>query len=147
MTDREKESVSRMRRRGFGYADIARALGIPDGTVKTYCKRNCLQDADLELTYGAWRDFAVPLECRQCGKPLVQGERHKPRSFCSDSCRLAWWNSHRNEVRRKGAHVMACAICGEAFSSYDPNRKFCSTSCYVQSRFGGNRHDVRATQA
>lgn len=147
MTEHEKESVSRMRRRGFGCTDIARALNIPEKTIKSYCTRNSLQDADLQATYEAWREFSIPLECKQCGKPLSQGMKQKPKSFCSDSCRLAWWNSHRSEVRQKSASALKCAVCGKEFSSYESNRKFCSISCYMDSRFGGSRHDARSFEA
>lgn len=142
MTEREKESTLRLRSRGCGYADIARALGLPEATVKTFCSRNRLLDADLERLYDARRDFSVPLTCLQCGVALGQDAKHKPKRFCSESCRRAWWNARRDAINKKGAHIIACASCGKVFLSYDSHRKFCSHPCYIASRFGGSRHDA-----
>jgi len=42
MTDKDKREITQMRRGGMGYGRIARLLGIPLSTVKSYCRRNNL---------------------------------------------------------------------------------------------------------
>lgn len=135
MTENEKATICRLRWRELGCAEIAEALGLPEGTVKTYCARNALRDSDLEALFEARREFAVGVVCICCGAALDQSPGHRHKRFCSDACRLAWWNAHRDVVNRKNAHVFICAACGREFSSYDPNRKFCSTPCYMNYRF------------
>jgi endogenous inhibitor of DNA gyrase (YacG/DUF329 family) len=38
------------------------------------------------------------LNCRQCGKPIVQKLDWRPRAFCDYSCRMAWHNARRLEA-------------------------------------------------
>lgn len=141
MTDFVKGAIRRMRRQGSAYKEIAAALEISEATVKTFCRRNHLQDTDLQTFKSAREDFAVPAVCAQCGRALVQGEQSKARRFCSDQCRLAWWNSHRDKVTPKNTRRLVCAACGREFQSYCAERKYCSHACYIKARFGGERND------
>lgn len=131
-----QDSIRCLRRRGVSYAEIAHALGIPETTVKTFCMRNGLRDADLEAYLEAWRKSAPPIVCKQCGEPLLQGVKRKPKQFCSDACRLKWWNAHRREVNKKGVRKRVCLACGKRFVSYDAARKYCCQACYLRIRFG-----------
>lgn len=140
MTESEKERIRNMRWRDAAYLDIAAALGLPEATVKTFCRRNRLQDSDLQVLKTARQDFAIPAVCIQCGALLVQGIKQKPKRFCSDNCRLAWWNSHREVVKQKKAQKLMCAACGKEFRGYNAGRKFCSHACYIRTRFGGDRY-------
>jgi endogenous inhibitor of DNA gyrase (YacG/DUF329 family) len=128
---KQREQVSHMRNEGYGYSRIAQALGISENTVKSYCKRNQLggRTDNPSLKTG---DF-----CRNCGKPLEQIRGRKTRKFCSDKCRVTWWNTHPEQVKRKAVYDLKCAHCGAAFESYgNGSRKFCSHSCYISNRFG-----------
>ena len=143
MTNTQKERIQRMRWRDCSYIEISEALGVPEATIKSFCRRNNLQDADLQTLKAAREDFAIPVVCTQCGLMLEQGAKRKPRRFCSDKCRLAWWNSHRHEINHKKIRKLICAACGNEFKSYDAGRKYCSHACYIQTRFGGDRLDSR----
>lgn len=42
MTNAEKVQITRLRGLGLGYTQIANRLGLPKGTVGTFCRRNGL---------------------------------------------------------------------------------------------------------
>ena len=121
MTVSEKKSIDALRRRGLGYRRIAGELRLPADTVKMYCRRHPLSP-DAEFEPG---DF-----CLNCGASLNHIPGKKKRKFCSDKCRMAWWNSHRELVKHK---TMICLNCGKEFQSLYKNRKYCSRKCYLQA--------------
>lgn len=129
MTGDEKQKVRLMRQQGVGYAQIAASLDISLNTVKSFCRRNNLQSGVVMKTDTG--------DCRQCGKRLHQEPKRKPRRFCSDKCRLAWWNDNRDKLNRKAVYQLICAHCGKEFESYgNKNRKYCTHACYIKDRFG-----------
>ena len=81
------------------------------------------------------------LTCPQCGKPITQRTGHK-KKFCSDRCRMDYWNSHQDQVLRKAYYTLVCKNCGQTFRCYgNAHRKFCCRSCYENYRKRGNRYD------
>jgi len=128
-----------MRKRGIGMTQIAADLNLSVNTIKSHCRRHPLPVAETKPEYLA--GF-----CKQCGKAVEQNPGRKTKWFCSDSCRMVWWNSHRNEVTRRTAQTMICAHCGRRFDSYEKeHRKYCSHRCYIKDRFrGDSAHDKRA---
>ena len=98
MTKVQKETLHSLRLDGYGYAAIADTLGISINTVKSYCQRNNLSYVE-KVTQNI--ETLPLLYCQHCGKRLNQKEKSKPRKFCSDKCRLAWWNSHPSEFFNK----------------------------------------------
>ena len=127
MTDKQKIEIEKMRREGLGYKKIAVALDLSENTVKSYCRRLPTIAADNE-------------KCMCCGKPLSQIPGHKKKKFCSDSCRMKWWNSHLDIVKRKALYTFVCPCCGKEFTVYgNANRKYCCHECYIDDRFGGVR--------
>lgn len=137
MTDKQKEQVRLMRWRGISYKEIAYALHLSKSSIRTHCVRHSLSDEDMESIKITQRDFSKAAVCKHCGQPLEQSGKHKPRQFCSDKCRFAWWNAHRDICRKKGTEQKSCVGCGMAFFSYDSKRKYCSHQCYIRTRFGG----------
>jgi len=121
MTDLQKDQIITMRKQKMKYADIAQTLGIPVNTIKTFCRRNGMT-AELAP--------AKPV-CKNCGSPLTHTPKARPRLFCSDHCKQAWWNKHRHE--RVSAKIVphTCPTCGKLFADYSgANRKYCSQECY-----------------
>ena len=49
--------------------------------------------------------------CPQCGKHVKQRTRHKKR-FCSDRCRMKYWNSRPDLIRRMAYYTITCQNCG-----------------------------------
>lgn len=126
MTDRDREDIRRYRQEGYGYRSIAKQLGVPVGTIRTYCLRH---KEELEAPMPA------AVQCKMCGKPLVMTVGKKAKTFCSDACRMRWWNAHPEEVRRKAYYSFVCPQCGKPFMSYgNSNRKYCSHTCANHSR-------------
>jgi endogenous inhibitor of DNA gyrase (YacG/DUF329 family) len=137
MTQTEKERISKLRAEGLGATRIAKQLGLSVNTVKSYMRRTPVVETRPEPS------IDVGTNCKQCGVPLSQHPHHKTKLFCSDACRMAWWSSHRSEIAIKTAVSLTCAYCGKPFNSYSSeNRKYCSHACYINDRFGGERHDT-----
>ena len=120
MTWQEQRTVLKLLSGGAGYKKIATQLGLPVNTVKSFCRR---QNGGTEQV------------CANCGAALVQTPHHKAKRFCSDRCRMAWWNAHQDQVNRKAVYVLTCKYCGKEFESYG-NRKrvYCSRGCYDAAR-------------
>ena len=127
MTNYEKEQIKTLRLQGHGYVKIGQMLGLSNNTVRSFCRRNGLDGDTPKNT----------VFCQHCGKRIKVVPKRKPRKFCSDDCRTAWWNSHLDCVNRKAVYDFTCACCGEAFTAYgNRNRKYCSHRCYIAGRFG-----------
>ena len=124
MTGTQKEQIARLRGKGKSYALIAADLGISESTVKSHCRRNNL---GANYTQPAISADA----CEYCGKPLKHTPGAKRRRFCSDKCRMAWWNTHPEAVNKKAVYHFKCAACGAPFESYgNAKRKYCSRACF-----------------
>lgn len=135
MKQQQKEKIIQMRREGFSYSGISTALGISENTVKSFCRRNNLGIGYTESC--ALKDGVL---CRECGIPLAQTAGAKQKRFCSDKCRMTWWNHHPEAVNRKALYTFTCPICGRRFESYgNKNRKYCTRACYGRSK--AVRHD------
>ena len=138
MTKNEKEQVDRLRREGLGYKKIAQIIGVSDNSVKTYCRRKGKDEVFQEIV--APMPGTVHRECLCCGKEVLQTAGRKEKKFCSDRCRMKWWNSHLDLVKRKAMYEFTCPCCGKQFTAYgNANRKYCSHACYIEDRFGGIR--------
>ena len=80
--------------------------------------------------------------CRSCGKAIENVPKRKPRQFCSDACRMKWWNAHPDEVKRKAYYTFTCPHCGRQFESYgNDHRKYCSRGCSAAGRRKGGAPD------
>lgn len=130
MTDDEKRQIIVLRRDGIGYGKIAQQTGVSVNTVKSFCRRG-----NLVVSTGG------KSVCECCGKQIEQVPGRKQKRFCSDSCRNKWWNGHLDLVKRKAVYTFTCPNCGKIFKVYgNSQRKFCCHACYIEYRFGGDRH-------
>ena len=126
MTNEQKAKIIDMRKEGDAYLLISQKTGLSVNTVSSYCRRNGLCKESVEKAKN----------CKQCGKPIKRIQKRKPRKFCSNRCRIKWWNSHPDSVNRKAVYHFTCAYCGQPFSAYgNSNRKYCSHACYIADRF------------
>lgn len=129
MDVKTQENIRSMRAKGCSYKKIAKHLGISSNTVHTFCRRDKLSGKSEPV-----------MRCKQCGGEIVPVPKAKPKKFCSDICRTAWWNSHLDQVNKKAIYEFCCEYCGKAFTAYgNAKRKFCSHNCYIQSRFSKER--------
>ncbi len=134
MTDVEKKQIREYRKNGMGYKQIASLLNLSVNTIKTFCRRNNLTEEGMK----------PETKCEYCGAEILQKEHRKRKRFCSDACRMKWWNSHPEKVRRKAIYHYSCCHCHKPFTAYgNDHRKYCSWGCYVEHRYGGNTHERR----
>ena len=133
MTNEERTQIAELQRQGYGYKKITTITGLPQNTVKSFCSRHPVVDTD-----STEQDDL----CRNCKKPLEQTPHKRQKKFCSDACRMAWWNNHPELVQRKAYYTVTCAHCGKQFESYgNAHRRFCSRACYAEFRRKEPRYD------
>lgn len=118
MTNSEKMKIETLARAKMPASQIAEQLGLSKNTVKSYLQRR--KNADV---------------CLDCGVVLKQIEHHKKKKFCSDKCRMHYWNTHPQEMSHKNAVTIQCEHCGKDVFSYRRKpRRFCSRACAVLGR-------------
>lgn len=125
MTEEQKQQITALRKSLVGYKKIAKTLGIGLVAVKSYCRYHHLQEKDL---------FPLSGLCRYCKKPLENIPRRKPKKYCSDVCRMAWWSEHRDELNRRVIYHHRCLQCGIEFENGAKKSRFCSRKCYAAFR-------------
>ena len=114
-------AINNMRLEGHSPSMIAAKLGLSPSTVRSHIHRH--------------RHIPGTKSCKHCGQPLVQPKGRREKKFCSDRCRMAWWNSHKEEVNKQAFYKLTCQQCGKEFDSYgNANRKYCCRTCYIASR-------------
>lgn len=134
MTENQKRQVAVLRNQGIGCEKIAQQTGLSKNTIKSFCRRNNLKPP---MTVAVTSKEESVCEC--CGNLVLQAQGRKKKRFCSDSCRNRWWNAHLDIVKRKANYNFTCPVCKKHFVAYgNARRKYCSHSCYIQDRFGGN---------
>ena len=157
MTIDQKKKIQQMRQEDRSYLEIALTLGISKNTIKSYCRRKNLDTSEGSTAKTAVlkRSCEIHTDCKQCGKPLVQGKRGQPKKFCSEECRRTWWKGNSSQIAKKAWYTLTCSMCGKEFESYgNKERKFCDHSCYISYRYNdfakrkrfekaGDDHDSR----
>ena len=127
MDAKQKEEIAHLRMQGMTYEQVATQLQLSVNTVKSYCQRNRLG--------GRKQAVSEKYFCRQCGMEVKQTLHRKLKKFCSDKCRMKWWNSNLKELHRKSGQSIVCPICKNVFIVYaSANRKYCSRVCYGKSK-------------
>lgn len=124
MTTTQKQQIEELRGKGETYAVIAETIGVSENTVKSYCRRNGIEVAKKKFE-----------TCPECGMPLMHIPHKRQKRFCSDKCRLAWWEKHPEGLNRKAIYHFVCLNCGTSFTAYgNSKRKYCSRSCASAAR-------------
>jgi len=119
MTKQEKEQIKKMRLEGYGYGKIAQVLNIPKSTISSFC-----------ITL-----MSQPSLCLDCNKRLKQATGHRQKKYCSDKCRMNYWKSHKDEIKRSLDYSVECSHCHRVFFTYQSlNRKYCSRDCFLKNK-------------
>ncbi|NBK21122.1 MAG: RNA polymerase subunit sigma-70, partial [Spirochaetia bacterium] len=98
MTDQQSKQITNMRESGLGYTTIASQIGLSKDCVKSYCRthgltgRRSSSHVDKEVGSNT---------CRTCGRYLQHTPGKRKKQYCSDACRMDWWNGHQDKVKRK----------------------------------------------
>jgi hypothetical protein len=133
MTEKLEKQIIEMRISGFGFAAIASRLHLTRIAVRAFCKAQGLMEKRSPTLEMKNPD---PDSCKSCGKQLNNTAGKKNKKFCSDRCRMDWWNTHPNMVKRKAFYLFTCAFCGDEFTSYgNAKRKYCCHECYINDRY------------
>jgi len=140
MTDSQKKQIIKLRLTGMGYGKISSTVGVSINTVKSFCRRNPVNEnispEKVKVLSGE------SSSCENCGQTINQIAQQKKRRFCCDACRNKWWNSHLDLVERRKVYTFICPHCKKEFQIYgDSRRKYCSHACYIADRFGGGSHE------
>ena len=128
MNDTQKRTINEMRLAGQGYSLIAETLGISTNTIKSYCRRTGL------VGHKAENDDSIEQKdaCKHCGAALPQRSYTKPKTFCSDECRIRWWSKNRNQSAGAATVQKHCEHCGHVFrSQVSAKRKYCCLACFI----------------
>ncbi|MER0123339.1 RNA polymerase subunit sigma-70 [Streptococcus sp. ZJ93] len=132
----QQSAIRQLRQDGLGYKAISHKLSISVNTIKSFCRREGLisqktNTAKISCDY-----------CPVCAKSLTHISGKKKKKYCSDRCRMKWWNTHQEKVKRKAFSNQICVGCLHSFTSYgNQKRKYCSHHCYITDRFGGRNED------
>ncbi len=120
MTKYEMTQIQILRAKQFTCAQIASETGLPVNTVKSYLRRHPVDAQSV---------------CLQCGKPVIQTPHRKEKKFCSDKCRLRWWNEHPERITHRAVCRKTCLYCGAEFIAHrNEKQKYCSRKCYNLAR-------------
>lgn len=144
MTDLQKQQIAEMRESGSTYADIAAALSLPIGTIKSYFSRN---PASKTVTPVILPDIPeMPTGCcKRCGQPLNNTPGHRQKTFCSSECQRLYWREHPELMNHTAIIQKRCPSCGKEFSDYrGHSRKYCSHACYIEYRY--RREDTHESE-
>lgn len=126
MTNEQKNQILALREQGCGYAAIAKITALSINTVKSFCRRN-----GLMATSAAEATPACPF----CGDALEQRAKAKPKRFCSEGCRRAWWRAHSAAGVKKAYYQKVCAYCGKPYTVYGRQEsKYCGLDCAHNAR-------------
>lgn len=66
---------------------IAEMIGVSVNTVKSHLRRHKEEGAGC-------------IPCLYCGTPVPQNEGRKQKKYCSDSCRMRYWNGQYRERKK-----------------------------------------------
>lgn len=113
--------IIELREKGYGYKRISKEVGISPSAVRHICTKD-----DEKLLHG---------KCKNCNCSIKSLKGKKKKIFCSDKCRMQWWNNNQNEVNKKAYYNYTCKECNKAFEVYgNSNRTYCSQICYLNSK-------------
>ncbi len=113
-----KDKVLELKNKGYSYNAISKELGIPVSTAKTYLRRDSIERGS---------------KCKHCGAELINVVGKKLKKFCSDKCRMTWWNSHRDDVKRNTFYTFKFPCCNSDFVAYgNKKRIYCSIACFTK---------------
>lgn len=127
-----KTEIIRLRKNGLSYKDISIFLNMSINTIKSVCRRLKVEKQSIDTNRSI---------CLLCKASLAHINGKKEKKYCSDNCRMKWWNAHLDKVNKKSYSEHICLNCQKPFQSYaNTKRKYCSHACYIVARFG-DYHD------
>lgn len=139
MTEEQALQIRKLRGQGAGYKQIGDILNLTRDCVRSYCRHHGLSGHAAAVRMNIKERIGSGEACSFCGEPLKKAHTGRPKRFCSDECRMAYWKGHRDLVKRnpKAIYVRECPHCHKTFEAYgNKHRKYCCHDHYVKDRFG-----------
>lgn len=140
MIDEQKRQIRLLREHGMSFSKISAYTGAAMSSVHYQCRDVKVdEDAVDEQLLEKIENREV---CAYCGGKLQPSAAGRPKRFCCDDCRKAYWKMHRNEAKKntKYIYTKVCPYCGRTFEAYAKrNRKYCCHEHYVLDRFGSRK--------
>ena len=93
MTKQEKGQIELLRTSGYSYGEIAKMLTLTRSTVSNYCLRNDISAPDKDIAQALSYGYRL---CPNC-KRLFEVQNQKSKQFCSDICRVKYWQREEKE--------------------------------------------------
>ncbi len=53
----------------------------------------------------------LPEFCKACGDRIIHKQNRNNKIFCSDNCRVTWWNANLDKVKRRAYYDKVCFYC------------------------------------
>lgn len=124
--------IKELRQEGYGYKRIAKELSISSSAVRHLCLK--IEDEEEFVS-----------SCKNCNTRTRSTKGKKKKLFCSDKCRLQWWNSNPSKVNKKAYYTHKCNHCHKEFTAYGNNKRlYCSQECYINSKKSNEVNDDEA---
>ena len=108
LSEKDKRDMDLLYAQGNNYKEISTALNLSYKQVYRYSKGT------------------LGVRCLQCGKAIKQTPHKRQKKFCSDKCRIKWWNHNADLNTRTPHHTHDCDRAVE--------QKYCSRECYDKAR-------------
>lgn len=138
MTTMQEEQIRLLREQGVGYRNIGNIVHLSRDVVRNYCRTHNLNGYHDAVKKNMLRMIADRNVCTYCGAPIKQKKTGRPKKFCSDKCRLRWWQQNRDQMKKNpdAMYEFHCNYCGKPFTAYgNKKRLYCCHDCYVRDRF------------
>lgn len=106
---------------------VCGSVFMPKCSEQKYCSKPCGDKAGHELL----KKYHI---CQNCGEKYLWTDGH-PHKFCSIKCLREWQKIHKVESRPKEPvlYNKKCEYCGEEFSTFYSNQKYCSYECSYEA--------------
>lgn len=135
MNEEKAIEIKNLRRKGMSFRKLAEYSGESISVVRTQCKDITPDEEQDDL----FQQIQKKQACAFCGRKIDPVKRGRPRRFCSDECRRAYWRANRDQLKQhpESLYTKVCPYCGKTFTVYgNKNRKYCCHEHYVLDYFG-----------
>ena len=117
MSIEEKNRILELRNKEIVVREIAEITNLNKEAVKSFLKRIDKNVKEIRI-------------CKECGKEYFVYFKVKSKSFCSDLCRIRWWNKHPENMKNRKESIRKCKCCGKEFIVYgNSKQQFCCKKC------------------